>query len=84
MKDKFVYELRRKQVISGSETNITPMARNYKRRIGAWIVWWPATLLNAIFRDLAKHLYYMVRGLTDKVSIRYFASTEKDFESLGK
>jgi hypothetical protein len=84
MKEKFACELRRQRVLSSNETNITPMARNYKRRIGAWIVWWPATLLNAIFRDLARHLYYMVRGLTDKVSIRYFASTEKDFESLGK
>jgi len=84
MKEKFVYELRRGGILGHNETNITPMARNYKRRIGAWIIWWPATVLNAIFRDLARHVYYMVRGLTDKVSLRYFASTEKDFESLGK
>ena len=83
-KERFVEQLRTQGVLQYHESNITPLARNYKRRIGAWIVWWPATLLNVVFRDLARHVYYIVRGLTDKVSLRYFASTEKDFESLGK
>lgn len=83
-KSEFIRHLRFNGVMGRNDDGITPLARNYKRRIGAWIVWWPATLLNALFRDLAKHLYYLVRDAVDKVSIRFFKSTEEDFQNLGR
>ena len=58
--------------------SVTLRARDSWRQIGSWIVYWPFSFLNTVFKDLVKWMYYIVRDLLDLLSERYFRAMNEE------
>lgn len=61
-----------------SPISVTLRARDSWRQIGSWIVYWPFSFLNTVFKDLVKWMYYLVRDLLDLLSERYFRAMNEE------
>lgn len=65
-----------------SPISVTLRARDSWRQIGSWIVYWPFSFLNTVFKDLVKWMYYLVRDLLDMLSERYFRAMNDELNAV--
>lgn len=72
--------LARLRIWDHKTNRVAPMARDHKERITTWIFWWPVSILNSLFADLARWIYNALRQEFQRISDRVFGDADAEIE----